>query len=222
MPYDTENVLDSERAYQVLRLIILESETRWEVIEGDNDNGPEGLYGTQVSKKLGIRQQLASEIINHLERVSLLEKGERTQAQYYRWDMDGTLDLFQELWLEEAEDKEFMEEIGQKLEVDKEERTKFYKFVLLYVLNYVQALEESSIRKMLVEDLYEGINSYKAVFSSPDSPKEPPEWLDIHFFLLKQAYPGITPQGIVYSAIDVLEEDMPDWVEEESKETDLN
>ena len=196
MPYDRQNVLTGERAYQVLKRIS-ESE--------------EGSYGTEIAEEIDTTQQVVSEIISILKEMELVEKGKRTQAQYYEVNFDGFSDLFKQLVeenllseasesqkeaikdylegeLESMEGIRFIEEIEDVLYDDVDE------FIPNYVRIYLSNVNDSNINKMLLDDFFFGVNTLRV--------EELPLWLSYLKLVREETYEiSENPAEIILKAL---------------------
>ena len=197
MPYDRQNVLTGERAYQVLKRIS-ESE--------------EGSYGTEIAEEIDTTQQVVSEIISILKEMELVEKGKRTQAQYYEVNFDGFSDLFKQLVeknllseasesqkeaikdylegeLESMEGIRFIEEIEDVLYDDVDE------FISNYVRIYLSNVNDSNINKMLLDDFFFGVNTLRV--------EELPLWLSYLKLVREETYEiSENPAEIILKALE--------------------
>lgn len=145
MPYDKNNVLVSERPYQVLRKLVEDLE--------------EGSYATEIAQELESNQQNISEIINNFREAGLIQKGKRTKAQYYILDNDGLLDIFISFWEEEIEKDSLQYQVLiELLEEPIIEKSNLRSLLVLYVRAYCHHEESSTIKKMLVEDFLEDLD----------------------------------------------------------------
>jgi DNA-binding MarR family transcriptional regulator len=161
MPYDTENVLTSEKPYTVFREIAMSED---------------GSYGLEIARELDMKQQLASEIVNNLEKAGVITKGKRTRAQYYEIDPEGLNTLFWSILGEEIQKsssqslESCLQEIIQESSIKDESRLKetVREFFTKYLEFYLNNWEKSTIRKMLVDDLFTGINGISPLEEAPD------------------------------------------------------
>lgn len=153
MHYTEENVLNSKRAYQILRAVA--------TAEG-------GSYATAISKEHDLDRSLTAELLSQLSKMGLVEKGERKRAQYYVLDEVGLLDQFDQLWDEIFEQSpndtayergEPDEPVGDQ-EADRDEQMRY--FLARYVREYLDRNDTSSIRDMLVDDFYRGLSAHEA------------------------------------------------------------
>jgi DNA-binding transcriptional regulator GbsR (MarR family) len=150
MHYKDENVLNSERAYQILRAVTM---------------ADEGSYATAVSKEHDMDRSMVAELISKMHDMELLEKGKRERAQYYVLNHDGLLPLFDELWSDvfdqPADDTtaalhELNEPRGDQ-EADRDEQLQQY--LHRYIEEYLERNTSSTIREMLVGDFYRGLSA---------------------------------------------------------------
>lgn len=161
MSYNTKNTLESERAYDVFRLIA---------------KTEEGSYSSRIAEELGIDQPTVSEIISRLNEIGIIEKNEEkvSRAQYYKFSSRDISSVFESLWKEKIGlDNSSIEEISECIAEDIQEEQdaieknlsliedvegsdEISKFLTLYVSNYVQDIKNSKIKRMLVDDFASG------------------------------------------------------------------
>lgn len=145
MPYDTRNVLESEKAYEVFR----------EIIKND-----EGNYSSNIAEKIDMKRPLASEIIGKLKEVGVLKKGKRTRAQYYKVNKKGLAELFGKEWDRyiKEENIEELENISENL--DQETLNKLPRLIYFYSGHHCKMIEDSSIREMLTHNFYSDLEEF--------------------------------------------------------------
>jgi predicted transcriptional regulator len=80
MPYDEDNILNSETALNVLREI--------------RESGEKGTYTKEISNELGASKTTISHIIKELRDLEAIKRGKRTKAQYYKIDYQGLTDYW--------------------------------------------------------------------------------------------------------------------------------
>ncbi|MBY6293876.1 DUF2250 domain-containing protein [Nanohaloarchaea archaeon H01] len=83
MPYDEDNILNSETALNVLREI--------------RTSGEKGTYTKEIAKELDASKTTISHIIKELRDLGMIERGKRTKAQYYKIDYEGLIDYWFEI-----------------------------------------------------------------------------------------------------------------------------
>lgn len=163
MAYDRQNVLTGERAYQVLREIA---------------KNEDGSYSSEIARNIETTQQVVSEIIKILrEDFQVLEKGKRTQAQYYEINYDGFYTFFLDVLSDALLEKE-TEELESELEdeanfreilQDNSLQSNLKPFLKEYVRHYLRLRETSTLQEMLFDDFFEGLRSIDN--------SDIPEWL---------------------------------------------
>jgi len=89
MPYNTKSVLTNETPYKVLRKLT---------------ENPNGNYSSKIAEDLDSSQQTVSQIIGKFKEIGIVEKGERSKAQYYVIDINGLNNVF---WNLASEDTNF-------------------------------------------------------------------------------------------------------------------
>ncbi|WP_414836409.1 hypothetical protein [Candidatus Nanohalococcus occultus] len=160
MRYTRENILNSERAYQVLI----------EISKKD-----EGSYSTEIAEDLDIDRTMVSEIISNLVEMNILSKGKRTKAQYYEIRFEGFAELFGDLLEDEIygdkedQERESIEDLlKQKAEMYEEIEDydiaealdrDLFAFLMIYADDYLTRVKDSTIKKMLIDDFFLGIES---------------------------------------------------------------
>jgi DNA-binding MarR family transcriptional regulator len=175
MPYDTKNVITSEKPYQVLRFIL-----------GQHEKG--GSYSVEIAREMDMTQQQASEIVNKLSQAGVIKKGKRTRAQYYHVDGKGFVELFIDLWAEKLEENSeastYLEEFQDRFSEELSEN--FPELLARYVGNYCASNESSNIEKMLLDDFYLELSGIANLSEEDlyiledfdiDSIEEIPDWL---------------------------------------------
>lgn len=200
MPYDTENILTSKKPYQVFAEIVREKD---------------GSYGAKVARKLDIKQQSASEIINKLHEVGLLEKGKRTKAQYYKLNKNGLVKSFLGLWESQvvSDIKRSVLEDLVEMQEDSIDYSDLMVLLKLYTEHYTHNEENSNIEKMLVDDFFEELESLvehqgreniSEIIGEEmyeDFP-EVPDWLEDLYYLLKFSLSSIHKHNLDYALQD--------------------
>lgn len=198
MPYDTQNILTSEKPYQVFK----------ELLEKE-----EGSYGSEIARELDIKQQSASEIISRLNERGILQKGKRTRAQYYELDRKGLSDTFVALWAENIEEGTEQYKALKKMEKNQEApivpRDHLRMLLTLYVYYYTDSESESTIKKMLVDDFYDELeflihaSDYPGDLTEDFQDVEIPEWLrELHALLKYSLLPVNVPQNLRGALLD--------------------
>lgn len=179
MPYDTSNILESEKAYTVLREIAFSEE---------------GSYGKKVAEENDMKQQLASELISTLNDLGIVVKGKRTRAQYYKVDITALIDIFWKMLKEDLPDSDsfedmieehsdMLDEVGENEDaksVDEQMNEVFPKYFSEYISEYLKTIPQSTIKEMLINDFFKAVTRYK--FGAVEAPK----W----FLLIKELSKG--------------------------------
>lgn len=122
-----ERIVTSQYAFQILKII---------------SSKEQGSYATEIDNIIEINdREEASRVINKLEEIGLVKKGERTRAQYYKLRREGLTSLFFEMWnLEQQTPRD----LGHLLEE--------------YLKNYENP--DGTIKTLLKRDFANGLNNY--------------------------------------------------------------
>ncbi|MFB6159213.1 MAG: winged helix-turn-helix domain-containing protein [Candidatus Nanohalobium sp.] len=214
MPYDKQNILTSERPYQVFSEIV--------------KAGEEGSYATEIGQQIESNQQNVSEIIKVLKEVDLIQKGKRTRAQYYVLDQEGLVNIFLAQWeskvQEETLEYQVLEELVEEIVIPQEKLKLFLSF---YVQSYCSNQETSNIRKMLIEDFFKDLDRVITLKDEQDilsgvdvdlPEDEVPEWLEKMYAILEFIN---QPQSLSHNISTALTAYHNAWeeVEEENEES---
>lgn len=108
MRYQDRHILNSERAYSILRFIYHQEE---------------GSYATEIAEDLDVDRSLVSEILGKLEEMGVLKEGKRTQAQYYEVDIDGLYAILLDVWVQRLEEdaENYLDDIKKDMRKDYKE-----------------------------------------------------------------------------------------------------
>jgi predicted transcriptional regulator len=171
MPYDEDSIKTSGRAYEVFRFI---------------SQREEGSYGTEIAEELDMNQSSVSNIIRYLYMLGLVEKGKRDKAQYYIFDSSNLNTVFSKIWAikldihpESYELSEFLSQMSDEVEKravksetlltswlydlseDLDDREQMVEdlshFIDLYVANYLELFEHSTINDMFYGSFQSGL-----------------------------------------------------------------
>ncbi|MFB6159205.1 MAG: hypothetical protein ABEJ95_06145 [Candidatus Nanohalobium sp.] len=123
---------NSALAYQVFRYTFLDEES----------------YSVQMELKHGLDEEKAEQIILKASEEGLLDVVQDSDPQEYSVDFDALIDRFYVYWEDEVE------ELDTPVNIDS--------FLKGYMKSYFRAEENSSLRQMLVRDLYLGLNKVDA------------------------------------------------------------
>lgn len=154
MANDTfERMVNSEVAYSILRNL-----------------SEEPMYAKELSEEIGSSRNSIANYLNMLRDSGLIERGKRTKAQYYKIRPDGFFDVLIKFLEDKQEENgiEGLETLLQNSEIDidledsnygleslKNDRVK--EFLIFYCSRYIETVETSTIRKMLIERLHSGL-----------------------------------------------------------------
>ena len=209
MPYDRENVLTGKRAYQVLKNIC---------------RAEDGSYSTKISNKIGTTQQVVSEIIKILKDLGLIQKGKRTQAQYYEINLKGFVALFEELIQEEIIEESSEEELEVlESELDLFDESTNYDIrkaldrdvsvlIQIYSKNYLLTVENSSIKEMLIDDFFLGLERNSNTLDKLNTP----EWIYALKALGEKRMDYMEdPKDIFFQSLQAYQE-IPDTIEKKN------
>lgn len=128
--YDKTNVLVRPIPYKILRQI--------QLADG-------GSYHVQMDLKAGIDEDIAEDIIEILTEADILYKVENTDPQLYDINYSYFEDLWEEQWIEETGDVP-------------DTPVHFGTFIEHYIKSYLKEEEASTIREMLVDEFFLGLN----------------------------------------------------------------
>jgi predicted transcriptional regulator len=164
--YSTDSVMRSERAYEVLQMLLEKKES----------------YATEISKELDMDRSMASEILSKLEELSIIKVSKRKQAKYYKIDPEGLFKEFDSYWKvfdddnRDAELKVLTGKIPQtENDIQELYNSKMPIFLSLYVYQYTREFDNSSIEKMLTEDFYDIVRDFSEAKQILGT--EYPDWL---------------------------------------------
>lgn len=133
MSYTVDSVLRSQQAYKAARIIAREEK---------------GSYGTQIAEELDVDRSVVSDILSNLHKQGVVEKGERTKAQYYILTPESVLHIWRDLWV--ATGKSFNTNIGGE-----ENKEEFREFLFDYTTTYLEKYGVSTLHRMWINDFYE-------------------------------------------------------------------
>lgn len=175
MAFRNANFRTSKRAYQILQQIA---------------KNEEGSYSSEISRNANIDRTYVTEVLRTLLEKEVLKKGKRSQAQYYKVSFEGLyyefLEICVALW--EGLDKDSgkpqfaYDELGSE-ELDNELLYGFYRD---YLEHYLRHNREGTIREMLLEDFYSGLDVAVELDDVPEGVKT------LHNFL-KSVIAGVSP-----------------------------
>ncbi len=129
MSYDKDNILVRPIPYKILRNIHL------------SDGGS---YHVQMDLKAGIDEELAEKVIEVMHEQGLLYRVENTDPQLYDVNYSKFEEVWKSLWIEEVADVPV-------------EPVHFGTFLEGYMKSYLDEVENSSIREMLVAEFFIGL-----------------------------------------------------------------
>lgn len=179
MSYSKKNVLNSLRAYDILFWM-------------NSQEG--GTYATELAEKINIDRSQASELLRLMEEMGIISQIEgKGRGKYFDINYDGLLNTLKRQWLKEfglendidsdtnllevlskeLMDKDLLESVSEDLygsKIDwKLTNKEFDEYVVLYIKDYLELYEGSSINEMCVEDFWRTIRGGNNIFdSTPD------------------------------------------------------
>lgn len=168
MPYQpAERLMNSQVALEVLRSLS----------EGDQK------YVKELAEDLERSQDSINGYVKLLRDENFIERGKRTQAQYYKINYSGVADFCIELLTEsledirdETEDDMWVEESLENLHTD-ESREKVRQFIKDYIEERIDEVEDETLSEFLFNNMYHDLQT--TFLKHPDLTKEKPyaKWL---------------------------------------------
>jgi len=175
MAYKDSDYLKSGRTYQIIS----------EISRKEN-----GSYASEISKKLTIDRSYVTQVVRKLLSENVLLKGERSRAQYYVVNYRGLYEEFLricwDLWSEVDTESGRPDFVRQELDSGDLNNPKLFSFYSDYLEHYLKHNREGTIREMLLEDFYAGLD---VAVELDDVPKD---LLVLHDFL-KSVIAGVAP-----------------------------
>ena len=128
---------------------VLEHPLNYKILHIMNNN--ESTYSTELARVLNKDQGNIGKRISLLHQNNFIKKGKRTKAQHYKVSFEGLFDEFKDILqsLVSLQDKELPEGV-----FDSDVLFEFYK---LYVQDYLRSNSDGTIRKMVFEDFFAGL-----------------------------------------------------------------
>lgn len=179
--FDTpDRLLNSTLAYQILRVLFLSQDE---------------LYAKEIAEELNRSSNSVSNYLKLLRDNGLIERGKRTQAQYYKIDPIGVGAVFDHFWnviwekytdtmayhIKTADDRP----LGYGSDVEQppvahegaDEIERVHDLFWSYSRSYFRKNPESTIREMYVRDFAHAVMFfYLMTLSSEEEEFHPPEW----------------------------------------------
>lgn len=160
--YDKSGIMASKRVYDILKYL---SEV-------------EESYSKEISEELGMNRGHTSELLRKMEDIDLIYVSSRDRAKNYKLYPQGFRVVFRELWDEQFEEsslEEALEKLIELHDLDQEEVNQgLYRFVVLYMFSYLGRVEESTVKRMMVEDFRDDL---KQLFVHNDLFVDAPNWI---------------------------------------------
>lgn len=159
MGYDRESLINSEAAFEILRAFY-------------NSDEEKGKYSKQIAEDTGRSKHTVSRYIKSLRDQNLIERTERTKAQYYQINIEGLIALMNKYWSEKHKEalntdiKHLDSEDGVVDTLEGYPDIKPFEQQVYegYIYGYFVNTSESTIKKMIYDDFQADLeNTYQAL-----------------------------------------------------------
>lgn len=157
---------------------VLNGETCYQILR-EIVQTDEGSYAAQIARDLDRGRTDTTRAIRAMKTHGILKQGKRTKSQYYILDPEGLIELLSDLWDEDIRNNELLN-----------------RFIKEYTETYISLNEDSTIRKMLYSDFFQGLEIEKEL-------RELPDFLDEIYLTFDDKYEGKRgPDEPVHVAIE--------------------